>query len=102
MSCRRIAKERAFTCWLVDLEDGCFVFRPMPRVDCETEDWRMDVESVREISNPWWMMKDGKMWYVEDYTRKRDRVFKGRKVLWYCFTEPEWLSDREIRKLMSK
>ena len=26
----------------------------------------------------------------------------GRKVLWYCFTEPEWLTDRQIRKLMSK
>ena len=102
MSCRRIAKERAFTCWFVDIQDDCFVFRPLQRVDYETEDWKMDVESVREVSNPWWMNKDGKMWYVEDYVRKRDKVFKGRKILWYCFTSPEWLSDRQIRKLMSK
>ena len=71
-------------------------------IDTDTEDWEMEAFDERQVSNPWWMNKDGKMWYVEDYTRKRDAVFKGRKVLWYCFTEPEWLTDREIRKLMSK
>lgn len=101
-SCRRLVQERSKYVWLAYVENRCFCLKRIPVIDFDTEDWEMDAFDIRQVSNPWWMMKDGKMWYVEDYTRKRDAVFKGRRVLWYCFTEPEWLTDREIRRLMSK
>ena len=100
--CLEIVKKRNCRVWAAYMENECFCLGRRSRIDLDTEDWDMKTFSVRQVSNPWWMNKDGKGWYVDDYTRKRDRVFKGRKVLWYCFTEPKWFSDRQIRKLMSK
>ena len=102
ISCREIVKESSFRDWVAYMDEDCFCLERRSRIDFDNEEWDLKAFDIRQVSNPWMMNKDGKMWYIEDFTRKRDKVFRGKKVCWYCITEPEWMSDREVRKIMSK